>query len=217
MSDTFIDMLHLRGKCLEDAYFAKEDRRLAVNLRHSLNAEECQKLLSHSVGLTDELAKQGFAHLQTGIEVVAAMALLPLVEVAWCDGEVSPKEKTAVLKAASEMGMELDSPLYMFLQQWLDRRPSPAAIQAWRDYIQAFTEMVEPTTAATVKTNILGRAEKIARIAGGILGFGNTISTAERHCLDELANAFVTGSTSVQSRAPASQNWLFQINRAPAK
>ena len=184
------DALHARGKNLEDAYFAAQDRRLAEQLKLRLDADEREKVLAYSLGLTGELAHQGFANLKTGIEVVAAMALLPLVEVAWCDGEVSPEEKTAVQRAALEMGMEPDSPLSLFLQNWIEQRPSRQAVQAWREYVKAFSAMVEPDTAAVVKEKILGRAEKIARAAGGILGFGNRISISERACLDELATAF---------------------------
>lgn len=184
------DALHSRGKSLEDAYFAAQDRQLAEQLKRRLNAEEREQLLAYSLGLTGELAHQGFANLKSGIEVVAAMALLPLVEVAWCDGQVSPEEKVAIRQAAIEMGMEVDSPLSLFLQNWIEQRPPRAAVQAWRDYVKAFTALVEPATAAVVKEKILGRAEKIARATGGLLGFGNRISITEKACLDELAKAF---------------------------
>jgi hypothetical protein len=184
------DSLHSQGKALEDAYFADRDRELAKKLKHRLNAEEMQKLLHYSVGLTAELADKGFAHLQSGLEVVAAMALLPLVEVAWCDGVVTPEEKAAVLRGAAEMGMGDDSPLQQFLQNWLDHRPSPAALDAWKSYVRAFVGMVEPSHAAIAKERILGRAENVARAAGGFLGFGNKISPAEQACLNSLAEAF---------------------------
>jgi len=190
MSGPDYDALHARGKSLEDAYFKERDRELAARLKKQLNADELRHLLHYSVGLKDELADKGFAHLQTGVEVVAAMALLPMIEVAWCDGKVSPEEKLAVLRGAADMGMGPESPLYQFLQHWLDERPAPAAMQAWRDYVKAFVGIVEPAHAAKAKENILGRAEKVARAAGGFLGMGNKISAAEQACLDSLAQAF---------------------------
>lgn len=190
MSGPDYDALHARGKSLEDAYFAKRDRELAEQLKKRLNADELKHLLHYSIGLKDELADKGFAHLHTGVEVVAAMALLPMVEVAWCDGSVSPEEKAAVLRGAADMGMGPESPLHAFLQNWLDHRPAPAAQQAWRDYVKAFVGIVEPAHAAKAKENILGRAEKVARAAGGFLGMGNKISAAEQACLDSLSQAF---------------------------
>jgi hypothetical protein len=190
MSGQEYDSLHSRGKALEDAYFAQRDRELAAKLKSRLDADEMKRLLHYSVGLTDELADKGFAHLTSGLEVVAAMALLPMVEVAWCDGTVSPEEKGAVLRGAAEMGLGDDSPLQQFLQNWLDHRPSPAALEAWKSYVRAFVGMVDPAHAATARQDIIGRAEKVARAAGGFLGFGNKISAAEQACLDELARAF---------------------------
>lgn len=191
MSGQEFDSLHNRGKALEDAYFAERDRELVQRLKSRLNAEELKHVLHYSVGLTDELADKGFAHLHSGIEVVAAMALLPLVEVAWCDGTVSPEEKAAVLRGAADMGIGADSPLHQFLHHWLDHRPSPAALEAWKSYVRAFVGMVEPAHAATAKQKIMGRAEKVARAAGGFLGFGDKISPAEHACLESLSQAFI--------------------------
>jgi hypothetical protein len=155
-----------------------------------MNADEMRRLLHYSVGIADDLAEKGFAHLQTGLEVVAAMALLPMVEVAWCDGAVTPEERAAVLRGAAEVGIEVDSPLYEFLKNWLEERPPAAAMQAWRDYVKAFVALVEPATAAKTKENIVGRAERVARASGGFLGIGDKISSVEQACLDSLAAAF---------------------------
>jgi hypothetical protein len=190
MSGPDYDALHARGRSLEDAYFAERDRELAARLKERLNSDELKHLLYYSVGLKDELADKGFAHLQTGVEVIAAMALLPMVEVAWCDGSVSLNEKGAVLRGAAEIGMGPESPLHQFLLHWLEQRPSLAALQAWRDYVKAFVSIVEPAHAAKAKENILGRAEKDAKAAGGFLGMGNKISKEEQACLDSLAQAF---------------------------
>jgi hypothetical protein len=190
MIDLHYDALHARGKSLENAFFAKRDRELAEKLKQRLNADEMRRVLLYSVGLTDELAGKGFAHLQSGLEVVAAMALLPIVEVAWCDGDVSPAEKAAVLRGAAEVGIEADSPMREFLDLWLDQRPSAAAMQAWREYVKAFVALVDPATAAKTEDNIVGRAERVAGAAGGFLGLGNKISAAEQTCIDNLAAAF---------------------------
>lgn len=184
------DALHARAQALENAYFAERDRQLADTLRKRLNADEMRRLLHYSLGLTDELASKGFAHLQTSLEVVAAMAVMPMVEIAWCDGEVSAAEKSAVLRGAAEIGIAPDSPLYQFLNNWLDQRPPASAMKAWRDYVKAYVEIVDPAIAAKTKENIIARTEKVARAAGGFLGMGDKISAAEQACLDNLAAAF---------------------------
>lgn len=190
MSGPDYDALHARGRSLEDAFFKERDRQLVENFKRRLNAEEQHRVLAFSLGLTEELAKKGIAHLQSGLDVVAVMALLPMVEVAWCDGKVESTEKAAVLRGAAEVGLEFESPLYKFLESWLDHRPSPAAHQAWHEYVKSFVKLVEPETAATAKAGVMGRAERVAKAAGGFLGMGNKISAAEQACLDDLAKAF---------------------------
>jgi hypothetical protein len=190
MSGPDYDAFHTRAKGLEDAFFAERDRELAEKIKQRLNAEEQQRVLAFSLGLTEELAAKGVAQLHSGLEVAAVMALLPMVEVAWCDGKVESTEKAAVLRGAAEVGLEFESPLYKFLESWLDHRPSPAALEAWHSYAKAFVKLIEPATAARVKENVIGRAERVAKAAGGFLGMGNKISPAEQACLDKLAKAF---------------------------
>jgi hypothetical protein len=190
MSGPDFDAFHERGKSLEDAFFAERDRQLTAALKQRLNADEQQRVLAYSLGLTDELAAKGIAHLSTGLEVTAIMALLPMVEVAWSDGTVESTEKAAVLRGAAEVGLEFESPLYKFLESWLDRRPSPAALDAWHSYVKSFVKLVDPATAMKVKDAVMGRSERVAKAAGGFLGFGNKISPAEQACLNDLAKTF---------------------------
>ena len=46
---------------------------------------------------------------QEEIERLAALALAPLVEVAWADGAVTEAERQGVLEAAKRMGIERHS------------------------------------------------------------------------------------------------------------
>jgi hypothetical protein len=184
------DALHARGRSLEDAFFAERDRRLMEALRRRLNAEESEQVLAAAVGISDKLALRAITKVEAGLTVLTALALLPPVEVAWCDGDVSTKEKDAVLKAAAEVGVEVDTPTYQLLQNWLAQRPSPEAIEKWKEYVRAICATLDKETVAKLKEGVIGRAEKIALAAGGILGFGSKISTQERACLDDLGQAF---------------------------
>lgn len=183
------DSLLARGKSLEDAYFAEKDRQLSAAIRLKLTTEESNRLLAAAIGIPEQLAFKEIAQLGAGVDVIAALALLPLVEVAWCDGDVSAKEKAAVLKAAIQMNIAEDSPMYQFLQNWLDARPPRAAVDAWKAYVKVFVTTVEPATAIKIQEAVMGRAEKVAHAAGGFLGY-STISAAEHACLDDLDKAF---------------------------
>lgn len=184
------DYLDERGRTLEDAYFAARDRELVAALRRRLATEAAEHTLLEAFGQTDQPTIEALKKTEAGVEVLAALALLPLVEVAWCDGEVAAPEKEAVLKTAVAMEISPDSTFYHLLQNWLDERPAPAALTAWSEYVRALCSTLAPAIVPKLKERVIGRAEKVAQSAGGFLGLGNKISAAERACLDHLAKAF---------------------------
>lgn len=184
------DSLHDRGRALEEAFFAERDRQLMDKLKRKLSAEETERVLAAAVGIADEATLNALTKMEAGVQVLAAMALVPMVEVAWCDGDVSSKERDAILKAAVEMEIATDSVPYDLLKGWLENRPALGTIVAWKDYVRAICATLDPTTIFKLKQGVMGRAEKVAQAAGGILGMGNKVSAAERKCLDELAKAF---------------------------
>jgi hypothetical protein len=184
------DSLHDRGRALEEAFFADRDRQLVEKLKRKLTAEETERVLAAAMGIADDLTLKAVTKVEAGVQVLAAMALLPMVEVAWCDGDVSAQERDAILKAAVEMEVEADSVVYKVLKGWLENRPALGALAAWKNYVQAMCATLEPPTVFKLKQAVIGRAEKVAKAAGGILGLGNKVSAAEQKCLDDLAKAF---------------------------
>lgn len=184
------DSLHSRGRAFEEAYFHQKDEELLKALQRRMSAEEAERVLQKAIGIADEMSIQAVTRLDAGVQVLTAMALLPLIEVAWCDGDVSAEERRAILKAATEFQLEDGSTIHKLLEQWLERRPTPESLAAWKHYVQAICATLEPASVAKLKEGVIGRAEKIAKAAGGILGFGSKVSGAEQACLDELAKSF---------------------------
>ena len=184
------DSLHDRGRALEEAFFAERDRQLVEKLKRRLTAEETERVLAAAIGIADELTLKAVTKVEAGVQVLAAMALLPMVEVAWCDGDVSSQERDAILKAAVSLEITVDSPAYQLLKGWLENRPKMGAVVAWKNYVQAICKTLEPATVFKLKQGVMGRAQKVAEAAGGILGLGNKVSAAEQKCLDDLAKAF---------------------------
>lgn len=184
------DSIHDRGRTLEEAFFAERDRQLVDKLKRKLMAEESERVLAAAIGISDETTLQALTKVESGVPVLAAMALLPLVEVAWCDGDVSAKERDAILKGVVELDITSDSAAYQILQKWLEQRPGLGAVVAWKDYVRAICATLDATTVQKLKSGVMGRAAKVASAAGGFLGLGNKVSAAEQECLDDLAKSF---------------------------
>jgi hypothetical protein len=187
------DFIHKRGRAMEEAFFAKRDWKLLETLRRKLSVEEAQKVLIAATGVVDEIAIPELSSIAAP-QFLAILGIFPMVEVAWCDKEVSPNERKAILAAAHEMGVERESTCHNLLDRWLQSSPSEEVSTLWSDYVRAICAALEPATVEKLKQGVIGRAEKIAAAAGGFLGMGSKISAAERKCIDRLAQAFVAPS-----------------------
>jgi len=181
------EVLGDRGKALEDMFFAKENEKYRQAQQEEEEAQNRKEALSASSGITDDAVLEQLVALEIHSDTLAALALVPLVEVAWADGTMDDKERSAILSAAEDSGLSSDSAA--LLDGWLDRQPGSEVLSAWKDYVAALTSTMDSVTKDKLKQELLRRARTVAESAGGILGIGK-ISSEEEDKLEELARAF---------------------------
>ena len=179
-----------REKALEELFFEKENRKLVERMRAEAEQVAAKQGLAELTGIQDHLLLDRLVQLGIQPRKWAAMALIPLVEVAWADGCVEERERRAVLSATEANGITKGSAAYELLEQWLAKRPDTAFLQAWGEYIVDLCAELGEAERAALQQEILGRARQVAEAAGGILGLGNKVSEAEQRALDELEKAF---------------------------
>ena len=182
-------MLQTRARTLEDLFFLEQDRILIEQLHQMEKMKETKESLAKVSGITNQDVLQKLVDLDIRPDVVAALALVPLVEMAWADGEIDEKEKAAILKADSQC-FPPNSPDLEILKQWLEHKPASNLLQAWMFYIKGLCEQMSASQKAALRTEIIGHARQVAQAAGGFLGLGNKISEAEQKMLDRLDAAF---------------------------
>jgi len=139
----------------------------------------------HEIEVLDELIRAGIT-----AESFVALTLVPLVRVAWADGAIQDRERDAILQAADAEGIAVDSSNYQLLEGWLDERPEPALLEAWRDYAVALARDLDEASLAAIRQITMDRARRIADSSGGILGLVSRISKEEELALMDLARAF---------------------------
>jgi hypothetical protein len=181
---------HKRGKSLEDLFFLERDKILIERLHHLEKMKKTKEAIAVVSGITDEDVLQKLVELGIGPETVASLALVPLIAVAWADGKIDEEEKAAVLKAASESFVSRDSPDYDVLQQWMEHKPNPRLLEAWRHYIKGLCEKLTKHQRTALKKNFIGHARQVAETTGGFLGLGNKTSKQEKEMLEKLEAAF---------------------------
>ncbi len=178
------------GKSLVDAFYHAQDQQLLAEFRRRMEHMDRRAQLAAACGIHDEAVLDRLIELNIGPETLAAMTVVPLVQVAWADGKVQAEERQAILAAAQESGVKSHHGHYPMLEYWLEQKPTQQMLEAWEHYIQALCKRLSAEEIAELKRNVMALAHKVAQSAGGILGLGNKISKAERDVLEELEKAF---------------------------
>jgi hypothetical protein len=184
------DFLHDRERALEEAFFAQQDEALLRRLREADAKKSKKEALFAASGISDDAVLEKLVALGIDGAAVAALSLVPLVLVAWADGDIDAKERGAALSAAVEAGVDRQGAGYQLLERWLTTKPPSNLLATWTDYIHAITATMTEQGKRELKADLLGRARSIAEAAGGILGAGWKTSPAEKDMLARLERAF---------------------------
>src|SRR6056297_958344 len=180
------DAIHQRGQALEDEFFHRVDEKLRADLERSLARESQRQQLAEATGfqeqaLLDHLLDAGFE-----ATTLTALALVPMVFVAWADGSVTPQERQAVLSAAIHRGLKDQPTALNMLEGWLHKHPPKSLWEVWKEYVVALRQTLAPTFAEMLHAEIMRLSTTVAEASGGTLGF-RKISKAEQAVLDEIA------------------------------
>ena len=182
MEDISADIRRTR----EDHYFLKQEQQLLEEMRRK-SARDAEILrLMESFGIREpelvhELADAGF-----DIETFRLLYFVPLVQVAWSDGGVSPRETDQVLGIAGLHGIKAGSAAHERLVAWLTERPSDQFFQACLRGISAMLRHRPTPEAQALSRDLVWHCTRIASAAGGFLGLGSRISREEELMLTQL-------------------------------
>ena len=193
MSPQDPEILRDRGKSLEDEFFRREDQRLIKRLAELKAAETTREGLAKASGITNPAVLDKLMGLGIRPETVAALSIVPLVEVAWADGSLDTKERRAILDRARDSGIAPGSTEHTLLEAWLDRRPEAKLLTAWTHMVQGMAEQLGPDGTARLKASLLERARAVAAASGGLFGVGSKVSRSEAAMLATLEAAFAPG------------------------
>lgn len=184
------EILRDRGRSLEDEFFRREDQRLMKRLNELKAAEATREALAKASGITTPAVLDELMELGIRAETVAALSIVPLVEVAWADGTLDAKERRAIVDQA---GVARDSTAGALLEAWLDRRPDAKLLTAWTHLVRGLCEQLDLDGATRLKTGLLERAAAVAAASGGLFAVGSKVSRSEAAMLATLEAAFAPG------------------------
>jgi hypothetical protein len=171
------------GRLKVDEYFRRKDAELIRDLKRKEAAHQERAEMKQVAGIADdhvvaELQASGYDR-----ETVRVLHLVPLLQVAWADGEISKEERLHILEAARLHGVEPDSRAHRRLESWLEHRPGDDFFRQSLRAVRAVLHAMEPEQKHTRKLGLLALCTKVASASGGFFGLGSKISAAERALL----------------------------------
>jgi hypothetical protein len=181
--------LEERGRALENQFYEKENQQKLAAMKKKLDAQQSKDELRKASGMSDDAVLDRLIALNLRANTIAALSLVPLIQVAWADGSVQDNERTAILQGAHGKGLEDGTPGYELLQTWLKSPPTEDLFAAWEAYIKALSAQLNDEQNRLLKNQIVGFAKMVAAAAGGILGFGK-VSASEEKVLNRIEAAF---------------------------
>ncbi len=179
------DILSERGRSLEDEYFRKKDRELIEKLRRAATSEAARVEMGKKTGLTDPELLRELEALGFTPETVVLLPLMPVIQMAWAEGDVTPDERRLVVKLARARGIQEGGAADLQLLDWLDERPGEEVFAHATRLIRALLASGGDSTLTA--DDLVKHCEAIAAASGGMLGIIGRVSTEERQLLTTLA------------------------------
>jgi hypothetical protein len=187
------DFLDDRRRANEDDYFRRKDRELVEKMRAAAAADQARHDLSAKTGLTDpgllgQLQELGFTP-----DTIAVLPLVPILQVAWAEGGVSPAERSLIVGVARKRGIGEGSAADRLLSEWLSRKPAPEIFARATRLIRAMLDSGETSGDALRADDLIRYSESIAEASGGLFGIGR-VSAEEREALSQIVAALKSKS-----------------------
>src|SRR5688572_19496022 len=117
------DAMQERGRALEEEYFRRKDKELVEKIRRAAEAKSQQEALGKATGVSDPEVLDELRVLGFTPETVGLLPLVPMLQVAWAEGGITPAERDQLLKFSTARGITPGSPASEQLIEWMVQRP----------------------------------------------------------------------------------------------
>ena len=177
-----------RERALENEYFRKKDRELIEKIRRAAAATQARDEMSRQTGVTDPEMLARLQELGFTAETMIVLPLVPVLEVAWAEGGITPAERQIVVSLARSRGIAEGSAADRLLQAWMASRPAPEVFAKATRLIAALLDSGSAVAQGLTADQLVGYCEQIASASGGLLGLPiRAISMEERNLLTRIA------------------------------
>jgi predicted RND superfamily exporter protein/CRP-like cAMP-binding protein len=200
LDERSMNELHHRSPRIAALLFRNTSRLLAGRLALQTKGQQLGRTFSRpgGSGLHGMLEEHVLGNVELQLSLGAlgidtdtqrALDLIPMIEVAWADGELAGSERESILRAAATLGIANESRSHALLSSWLVEQPDPSLYRAWRDYVTTLVPELSVEGQLRLQKHVVERVRAVAEAAGGVVGL-RKISVREERIIAEVMRAF---------------------------
>lgn len=170
---------------LEEEYFRRQNQELIDKMRRAAAADEARRALGAQSGISDPGLLKEIEELGFTPDTVGLLPLVPILQVAWAEGGVSPEERGLIVEVARARGIADGSPADRQLAAWMTEKPGPDVFNRATRLIGAMLSAHSNEPGAMTAEDLVKYAERIAAASGGIFGLAR-VSKEERAAIAQI-------------------------------
>lgn len=175
----------------EEDYFRKRNQELVEKMRQTLRQQKEAAELAAETGVADEALLEKLASLGVTRETAPLLPLMPLLQVAWADGEIQDAERKLLEKAADEAGLT-EGPAREAFDRMLDQQPEAAFFDGALNFIREMVEALPAEEAQRTCEDLTDLSWQVADASGGIFGMFLRVEDPEKRVLYKIAEHLST-------------------------
>ena len=179
-----------RNRSKEEEYFLRAETELLEKVRTRAAKAAERKALGEYHGVEDEEILKAFEEAGYDRESVQILHLVPIVQVAWVDGEISRAERDEILKIAAARNVVEGTPVHAKLLSWLDAPPAPQFFERTMEIISRLLELFPEEKRASLQSDVMTASLAVASASGGFFGLGSKVSVDEKALIERFAVDF---------------------------
>lgn len=179
-----------RARTKEEEYFLRAESELLEKVRARAAKEAERRALGEYHGVQDEEILKAFEEAGYDRETVQILHLVPILQVAWVDGEISKAERDEILKIAAARNVVEGTPAHAKLLSWLDAPPAPEFFERTMEIISRLLELFPEEKRLSLQGDVMTASLAVASASGGFLGFGSKVSVDEKALIERFGAEF---------------------------
>jgi tellurite resistance protein len=182
------------AKTLEEAFFFRMDQDVITALQRKLTLNDKLKAFQDVTGIRNKSQLLGLIDAGFDLPTLIAFTWVPLVYVAWADGQIDPQEKTAIFKTLNSKGISPETVALMTDHEWFRQRPDNGLWNIWRQFTAAVMKHQPTDLRNELMDEIVTLCYVVANASGGAAGAG-AVSERESRVVDGVAQSFSDSTT----------------------